>query len=561
MVPTNKSSKKLLMPILLILCGLVLFFSQNIAGLFNKSEIDVKIEHPPFILPAAYKVYENPDALDGKYSLFKMLITNTGKETAHNIEVLFDVPGFIEETSVEKIPMLLPGQSFVVNCYPKFNPNIVEKTTASREKVNIKINGSNIEDREESFPIDIKGRNEMIYTQIPSDEITGYRDLFDNDALLSCFVTPEDPIVKYYTQQIQEKVLKGETAAVTNTEEEGLRFLLGIFQATLASHMVYSGTGGFPVNQEDYQATGQNLRLPREVITGNTGLCIELSLLYASIMLQAGMEPVIYMIPGHAYPGFILNGKYYALEATAIGGEGLKNIGTPESALKHGMTELEEFMKAAQSGDPRYWIINIKDEISKGAVAMELKDDTFLRQKVDEIAKSFTSGTVNTQQLPVVYDGSGNGNNGGGGNNTGGGNSGGGTPSGFKQYNGEVSFAYPGSWGSLSGYRSPYIKKVFGIQNGVNVQVYSVPGAGSAEQAIMAIKQSIENNGAMVNYQTVGQENGFTVFQGVTSGDNFYISWSGAFKRSGNGYAGITVNTSGSGANQNDIGTIFNTLK
>ena len=219
--------------------------------------------------------------------------------------------------------MILPGESVVVNCYPSFQDKIIEKTTSSREQVNIWITGSNISDIEQNFAIDIKGRNEFIYSCIPADEIRTSAEYFDNMPLLTCFVTPEDPIIKYYTQKIQEKVLKGEAASVENKETEGVRFMTGIYYATLISHMVYSGTSGVPAKIDDVSSLIQSIRLPREVITGKTGLCIELTLLYASIMMNAGMDPIIYLIPGHAYPGFRMNGNYYAIESTGIGGEGL----------------------------------------------------------------------------------------------------------------------------------------------------------------------------------------------------------------------------------------------
>jgi hypothetical protein len=66
--------------------------------------------------------------------------------------------------------------------------------------------------------------------------------------LLSCLVTPEDPIIKYLTQKIQEKLLKGETASVENKVNEATRVLWGIYEATLRAHMVYSGTSVFLKN-------------------------------------------------------------------------------------------------------------------------------------------------------------------------------------------------------------------------------------------------------------------------------------------------------------------------
>ena len=76
---------------------------------------------------------------------------------------------------------------------------------------------------------------------------------------------------------------------------------------------------------------------------------------------------------------------------------------------------------------------------------------------------------------------------------------------------------------------------------------------------MMAIKQSIEAYGYQVSYSMVGQSNGFSVYQGQTAGAGGYISWSGAFKRTSGGVAGVTVDM-GSGS-QNDVSVIYNTLK
>ncbi|HVE61722.1 MAG TPA: hypothetical protein VNA26_07880, partial [Chitinophagaceae bacterium] len=310
----NAKNKKNLLPLLFVIAGLGLAFHKPISAMISPANLEMQIQHQPIIMPAVYKVYANDNALEGKYSLFKMLLTNNSGNTARNVEVSYQIPNYIEWKQVAKFPMILPGQSVVVNCYPSFNEKIVDKTTSSKEQVNIKVTGSNIEETEENFGIDIKGRNEFMYTNIPAEEIRTAGEMFDNMDLLSCYVTPEDPIIKYYTQKIQEKVLKGETASVTNKDQEGVRFLTGIYDATLMSHMVYSGTSGVPVKFGDVQSLIQSIRLPREVVTGKTGLCIELALLYASIMMNAGMDPIIYLIPGHAYPGFRMNGNYYAIE-------------------------------------------------------------------------------------------------------------------------------------------------------------------------------------------------------------------------------------------------------
>lgn len=556
----NQGTKKggWILPVLLIIAGILLFSYENVAGLFTKADLDIKIEHAPAILPAAYKVYANEKALDGKYHIFKMLITNQGKSTVRNIDISYDIPGYIDKTGIRKIPILNPGQSAVVTCFPSFNADIVEKTTGSNERVNIEVSGTGIDTIEESFPIEFKGRNEIMYTYIPWDEIRTPGEMYDNLELVSCFITPEDPIIKYYTQNIQEKVLKGETASVTNTEEEGLRFLTGIYEAGLASHMVYSGTAGVPSTAEGIASAVQSIRLPREVVTGNTGLCIELSILYASIMMSAGMDPIIYLVPEHAYPGFKMNGKYYAIEATGIGGEGLKNISSSQAALEQGMKQLEEFMKNAQAGNDAYIMLDVRESVKNGALAMELKDDPFLRKKVDEIAKKFEAQPANFNpnpnpggnQQPVVTGAQG----------------GGAAPSGYSNYNGAVSFAYPSGWKNTpknpGGIPQNVVTKM-NPQNEALVEVYEFPGIQNPEQAMLSIQQYVSSTGAALQYNVMGQEQGFTVFNGQTGGPYGVINWVAAFKPVSGGVAGIIIGVSGAAQRsyQTEMQNILNSLR
>jgi hypothetical protein len=563
---------KKFLPVILVAGGLLMAFNRPIIGLVAPASVDIKISNPPIVMPSIYKVYANEEALNGKYSLFKMVITNTSDIVAKNVEVSYSVSNYIENTVAEKIPLIQPGQTVVVNCYPSFPDKIAEKTTDSKETVKTVVKGSNIKTQENNFSIAVKGRNEFMYNFLPSDEIRTSGEYFDNMPLLSCLVTPNDPIIKYLTQQIQEKVLKGEAASVENKEQEGVRVLMGIYYATLQSHMVYSGTSGVPQTINDVSSIVQNIRLPREVITGKTGLCIELSLLYASIMACAGMDPVVYLIPGHAYPGFKMNGHYYALESTAIGGEGLGGRSTPQQAYDAGMKELNEFIQRAQSGDDRYTIVDIRESIKNGAVAMELKDDNFLRQKIDEIAKTFdpnSSGISNNVKANGVAENNDGGNNGGGNNDGGGGNAGGGnnTPSGYNLFEGAVTFAYPGTWhmAPRTQYTMPQCKHVLANRaNSAFVEVYNFPGYNNPDQALTSINQWVGRYGFGLQYKTTGQANGYTIYNGQTGNANgATLNWVAAFKANGNGVAGIAAGAyANTGAtHQQTLLKILNTIQ
>ena len=66
----------------------------------------------------------------------------------------------------------------------------------------------------------------------------------------------------------------------------------------------------------------QRIRLPGEVLDQSSGNCIELTLLYASVVEALGMQSAIVIVPGHAYVAVRVddtNDSYYFIETTIIG--------------------------------------------------------------------------------------------------------------------------------------------------------------------------------------------------------------------------------------------------
>jgi len=537
--------KKNLPAIICLAAGLLLLGFHFLP--FGKGSLNVTIKHADYIMPAAYKVYANPDALNGEYYLFKMLMNNDGKTTLNDVKVSYRILNYVDWTDLETIPKIYPGQNAVVRCYPQFKDDIVNKMTQSQEKVEIKISYNGGQTMNEDYTFKMMGRNQFVYTDLPPEEIAGYPDMFRNDQLIGCLVTPEDPIIKYYTQQVQEKVMKGEEASISNKPEDAVKFLMGLYAATYVSHMVYSGTEGIPQKLGDINSLVQSTRLPREVVTGNTGLCIELSLLYASILKSAGLHPVIFLIPGHAYPGILVNGQYYAIEATGIGGEGLGSRMSPADAYKAGMKELNEFVQNLQAGDNRYTYVDIDAMEAKGVVPMELKDDEFLRKKIDEIAESFSGGSRTVPEEPEShlekqsYAGTGN------------------SSSSVRSYSGVVSFSYPAGW---QRYNYPFAQFPFVVSairsrdNTSWISVYNLPGAGSADQAMQYIANRLYSGGISVRYQLVNNANGYAVYRGTSSSNTGTTEWEGAFRSSGNGIVGITVG----GLNYEQKSGMFNSI-
>lgn len=542
-----------LTPLIIAFVGLLLVIGSFFINDFSQSgDLDVTIEKADFIMPAAHRVYANPNALNGKYYLFKAKITNNTNRTLEDVTVKYQIPGYIDWTELTVSGQMFPGQTLVVPCYPKFDDKITEKTTESAEKVKIEISwdGTSAKDDviEEEFSFKLTNRNEYVYTGVKAEEVTGYADFYDNGALIACFVTPNDPIVKYYTQNLQEKLMRGENASVSNKPEDGVRLLASIYEGTLKSRMVYSGTKGIPQSTEDVQSIVQQVRLPREVITGNTGLCIELSCLYASVLSAAGLNPIIYFEPGHAYPGFRMNGQYYAIEATGINGEGLGGIASAEQAFNKGSEQLANFFKMAQSGDPRYTIVDIHAVNQDGGTAMDLKDDQFLRGKVDQIVASWSGGQqpapndpnqiIQTTNIPgntvVIPE-----------NNI---------------RTSRLSFTIPTGWQT---YMKPVPEmpiltaQVMSPDQLTVVSIYDIP-VGNAQQAMSTIDQYFSNYGMSAQYQLDGNN-----IAGITQSSTGNFNWVGKALNLNGGIRIVAVGSPDHAyqQKQNEIGTIFNSIR
>jgi hypothetical protein len=297
--------------------------------------------------------------------------------------------------------------------------------------------------------------------------------------------------------------------------------------------------------------------LPREVITGNTGLCIELSLMYASVLKAAGLHPIIFLIPGHAFPGILINNYYYAIEATGVGGQGLNSIMSADQAFAAGSQELKTFIDGYQKGDTRNIIIDVNDLEAKGVVPMELSDDDFLRKKVDDIAASFSGGGTSAV---TAANATANKGGGGGGNTrrTTTKNDNGGGGSSVRTYSGAINVSYPASW-TRKDYPVQQLNtlasRIISPDQSSGISVWNI-SASNPDQALYIVRTQLAAFQQYITYQRTGTGNGYTLYQGVSTYNGVQQRWEGAFRTGGNGVVGVTVG----GLNYNANVTLFNNI-
>ena len=530
----------------------------------SSGDIDLQIKPASVIMPAAYKVYANPGVMGGRYNLFKAIIKNSGTSEIKNLKVQYKVPDLIDQwTDVPAATNLLPGQTAVVTCFPEFPQSITERNTSSKEHADIRVTyGSkgNPTERDESFPFDVTSVNDIVFSGMADQDKAYFSDYMDNKDIYACMVSSEDPIIKHYAAAVQDKILCGESGAgvggsgqLTDKDlQEKVRVMEGVYNATLLSHMVYSETQSGVTTFSDNTSSTEHIRLPREVVSGNTGLCIELALLHASVYKAAGLHAVVFLIPGHAYPGIKLPGnQYVAMESTGIGGEGLGGKMSASQALDAGTKELNTFFEEARKGNPQYQILDIDDLYSQGFKDMELKPDATESEEVDKITGAWPTcliSAMNASAPPPAPAAP----NKVASNTT--------RPSrtsrrgsNWMPYSiNSISFSYPINWHVINRplQQLPGLLSVIIAPNRTaQIESYHISNAGSPQEAMGYIRSVIASQGENIQYNQTGVINGFVRFNGSTVASQGTLRWVGFFKNSGDGVDGIIVGTPGGMSN------------
>ena len=122
---------------------------------------------------------------------------------------------------------------------------------------------------------------------------------------LVSFVTPDTPAVRQLIVKAAQK-LKDLSGSSSFTEyqsgnpNEVVRQVAAIFATLHEEGIVYRS---MPAS---YEQIGQRITLPEQVLSGKLGNCVELSLLFASVLEGVGINSGIILENGHAYLGIWL---------------------------------------------------------------------------------------------------------------------------------------------------------------------------------------------------------------------------------------------------------------
>jgi len=144
-----------------------------------------------------------------------------------------------------------------------------------------------------------------VYLHSASDFFWG--DKFANAQFIARWVTPHDPAVLQLVSLARNYMPRGRLAgyklhdnaapAVAAQVGDEARAVFEAMKHLGVSYVDSIATFG------NFASKTERVRLPRETLAMNVANCIDMSVAFASAMENLGMEPVIVLVPGHAFTG------------------------------------------------------------------------------------------------------------------------------------------------------------------------------------------------------------------------------------------------------------------
>jgi very-short-patch-repair endonuclease len=123
--------------------------------------------------------------------------------------------------------------------------------------------------------------------------------------LLAAFVRPTDPSVDVILREASDKLAAAGRDEAIDGYRKGTKAraweIADAIWAALVSHSI-----AYVLPPKSFERSGQMVRGPTDILTRKVGTCLDLTLLYASCLEQAGLNPVLALTEGHSFVGIWL---------------------------------------------------------------------------------------------------------------------------------------------------------------------------------------------------------------------------------------------------------------
>ncbi len=301
------------------------------------------------LLPYVYHLY-------GDY--FESLVTTTlTNRNAFPVQVRIEAT-LLNYTDTEvQTYSLASGEELTLELNPPFLPGVFERLREAKP-ASLHVQVDYIEGGERRL---IHESTTQVTVWAHGDKglgIPGYHNSFIFTAAMSM---PNDPALDDLLREAADHTDSGiltwgyddDTDSAGNVYDK----LRAVYQAIAERGVIYVATGipFVPEAKEDEGFYLQRIKLPYEVLETRSGMCIELSVLFASAYERILLDPVIIRVPGHAYLAVPIaegSSTYYVIETTLVGRASF------DEAVQAGSDEFNEAMTELSKDrlDSYFWL-------------------------------------------------------------------------------------------------------------------------------------------------------------------------------------------------------------
>lgn len=278
---------------------------------------------------ANYASLQAPD--DRKWGVVSVRVSNS-TDTEQHYRIAVRVPGWSDQ-EIQVVSVAAGGaKTFIFS--PSFLPRFFQNREIVAATAQVKITdlaGDSIYDA--TAPVRIRAVEDMFWGKG-----------FKYAQFIASWVTPHDGRVESVLSAAKELMpgrrLPGyeEWKDAAGQERETrleARAIYTALQHEKLSYVKSSLTFGANTN------VSERIRTPRESISASSANCIDAAVLFASAFENLGMEPVIVLVPGHAYAGVKLtenSGKYLYIDVALTGRVAFENA---VSSADRGLARLQ----------------------------------------------------------------------------------------------------------------------------------------------------------------------------------------------------------------------------
>jgi hypothetical protein len=304
--------------------------AQTPAGSGGTPRLTLQVK--PHVMSALYKMYG--DRRFEKLWVARGVFRNDGTTPVTDCRTRFRLAGWSEWSRYETTDVVLPGQTVVVPFYPVIDSKVREQRDSTPADVEaeysyVRADGRRVAETT-TERTKILGINEAVFSDMAVSADSAWVERYkDAPLVLASFVSAADPVIQDVVGLVS-KATRGAGAALGDAE--AMAFLKGFYDLTRAN-ISYETTPGNVIDG----LNRQHLKYGRDVLRTRSGTCVNTAILFASVAEAAGLDALVWVVPGHAFAGARLprSGWVVAVETTGCGG------GTLETSM--------DFARAVQS--------------------------------------------------------------------------------------------------------------------------------------------------------------------------------------------------------------------